>query len=53
MTGKTGEKCKQGGIYKCSIHPKNEIPLSQGETFPPCSYDGGHAATWVLVVVAK
>ena len=51
MTGKTGEKCKQSGVYRCSTHSTQEIPLSKGETFPPCR--GGnktaHAAIWKLV----
>ncbi|MEQ8926081.1 MAG: hypothetical protein RLO81_09735 [Fulvivirga sp.] len=46
---KTGEKCTQGGIYMCSIHEDNEIPISKGETFPPCPYDGGHGASWILI----
>lgn len=45
----TGQKCTQSGVYRCSKHPSNEIPLSRGETFPPCSRDGGHSATWILV----
>lgn len=49
MTGKTGEKCQKSGVYRCTRHPDNEIPLSLGETFPPCSLDGGHGATWELV----
>jgi len=49
MNGKTGEKCQESGIYKCSSHPANTIPLSKGETFPPCSWEGGHSATWIWV----
>lgn len=51
-SGNTGEKCLQSGIYKCSKHQNNTIPLSKGETFPPCSRDGGHGATWILVTAA-
>lgn len=48
--GKTGEKCQQSGVYRCNMHSSYEIPLSKGETFPPCNSGGGsHAATWVLV----
>lgn len=36
MTGKTGEKCQQSGIYYCQTYPTNTIPLAKGETFPPC-----------------
>ncbi len=46
---KTGQICPESGVYKCSKHPSNTIPLSKGETFPPCSCGGGHGATWVLV----
>ncbi|PZR06081.1 MAG: hypothetical protein DI539_24570 [Flavobacterium psychrophilum] len=52
MSGKTGEICQQSGVYKCSLHPTNEIPLSKGEKFPPCSKGGGHSATWILVRAA-
>jgi hypothetical protein len=47
-SGRTGEKCQTSGVYYCTTHPSNEIPLSKGETFPPCSLHGGHAATWIL-----
>jgi hypothetical protein len=47
---KTGQTCAQSGVYKCSDHSSNTIPLSKGETFPPCTYGGrAHSATWVLV----
>ena len=49
MSYRTGQKCPESGVYKCSIHTSNTIPLSKGETFPPCSWGGGHAATWILV----
>ncbi len=45
----TGQTCQESGVYKCSQHPTNEIPLSKNETFPPCSVGGGHSATWILV----
>jgi hypothetical protein len=47
--GRTGEKCKQSGVYKCQTHSGYEIPLSEGETFPPCNSNGSHATTWILV----
>ena len=49
MNGKTGEKCQVSGEYRCSTHSSNTIPLSKGETFPPCSWGGGHATTWIFV----
>ena len=52
MNGKTGEKCQVSGVYMCSLHPSNTIPLSKGETFPPCSWNGGHGATWIFVRAA-
>lgn len=52
MSYRTGQKCPQSGVYRCSLHPMNTIPLSKGETFPPCSYGGGHAAEWILVRLA-
>ena len=48
----TGSKCEQSGVYKCSVHPFNTIPLSKGETFPPCSVNGGHGTNWILVRTA-
>lgn len=52
MSGRTGSKCTVSGVYKCSTHPSNTIPLSKGETFPPCSVNRGHGTTWVLVMRA-
>lgn len=49
MANQTGQKCTQSGVYRCSTHSTNTIPLSKGETFPPCSRNGGHRADWVLV----
>lgn len=46
--GTTGETCQKSGVYYCVRHPKNEIPLSKGEKFPPCSLEGGHGTTWIL-----
>lgn len=48
-SGKTGEKCQQSGVYRCHTHTSNTIPLSKGETFPPCTIGGGHGTTWRLV----
>jgi hypothetical protein len=49
MSGKTGEECKESGVYRCSVHTSQTIPLAKGNRFPPCSMSGGHAATWQLV----
>lgn len=50
MTGKTGEKCQQSGVYQCITHANQTIPLSKGETFPPCKGNGtGHATTWKMI----
>ena len=49
MSGSTGQKCTKSGVYKCKTHPTNTIPLSEGETFPPCSRGEGHGTTWILV----
>ncbi len=46
----TGAICQQSAVYKCETHQRQEIPLSKGETFPPCKGDGkGHATNWILV----
>ncbi|MES2155555.1 MAG: DUF6519 domain-containing protein [bacterium] len=47
--GTTGKKNRLSGVYQCSAHPENTIPLSRGETFPPCGREGGHAARWILL----
>ncbi len=47
--GRTGQTCSTSGVYRCQSHSGNTIPLSRGEIFPPCSWGGGHATTWVLV----
>src|SRR5690606_40927757 len=47
--GMTGQQCGVSGVYRCVTHPENTIPLSEGETFPPCSVGGGHSADWALV----
>ena len=49
MSGRTGESCQESGVYKCSTHPTNTIPLAKGNKFPPCSLGGGHSTTWTLV----
>jgi len=49
MAGTTGQTCTESGVYRCSVHTSNTIPLSKGERFPPCGLGGGHSATWQLV----
>lgn len=43
---KTGEKNSESGVYKCT-NCGNTIPLSKGETFPPCGKCRG--TNWTLV----
>jgi len=50
--GRTGQTCSVSGVYRCQSHAGSTIPLSRGETFPPCSVGGGHATTWILVRTA-
>ncbi|MCC6816176.1 MAG: hypothetical protein IT267_07175 [Saprospiraceae bacterium] len=45
---RTGEKCKQTGIYYCQSHKSNEIAIAKGDTFPPCQTGGAHGTTWIL-----
>lgn len=49
MTGQTGETCQESGVYRCSRHTSQTIPLAKGNRFPPCSEGGGHGTTWQLV----
>lgn len=49
MSGQTGGTCQVSGVYKCSTHQSNTIPIAKGNRFPPCSLGGGHGTTWVLV----
>ena len=46
MSGSTGHKCEQSGIYRSNCCHER-IALSKGETFPPCT-KCRHAATWTL-----
>ena len=49
MSGRTGETCQESGVYKCSTHTAQTIPLAKGNTFPPCASGGRHSTTWILV----
>lgn len=50
VKGRTGEACAVSGVYRCESHASSTIPLSKGETFPPCRWMGGsHGTTWILV----
>ncbi len=49
VEGRTNEKCKVSGVYKCKTHPDNTIPIAIHNNFPPCSWGGGHSTTWILV----
>ena len=44
-----GQKCQVSGVYRCTTHTSNTIPLAVGTIFPPCSLGTGHGTTWVLV----
>ena len=49
MSGTTGQTCEESGVYKCTTHPSNTIPIAKGNRFPPCSLGSGHSAAWTLV----
>jgi hypothetical protein len=52
VTGRTGEKCRVSGEYAPTCTDRYEIPLAEGNTFPPCR--GVHGAvTWTLVRESK
>ncbi|MFQ6119011.1 MAG: hypothetical protein ACE5KE_03880 [Methanosarcinales archaeon] len=46
MTGKTGEKCPESGIWRCT-KCGNTIPLAKGNIFPPCARC--HNTMWTLI----
>lgn len=48
MSGRTGETCPQGGVYRCSAHPDSVVTLERGDRFPTCPEFGGHMTTWML-----
>jgi YjzC-like protein len=56
-TYKTGEKAPVSGVYRFVRHTdgtthatpaEQRIPLSKGETFPPCRSGDGKGAIWTL-----
>jgi hypothetical protein len=47
MTGTTGHKCQQSGIWGSDCSDRLQIALSKGDTFPPCGRHGGVA--WILI----
>jgi hypothetical protein len=48
MTGTTGQRCQQSGIWQGDDSHHERIALSHHEVFPPCS-DCHRAVTWTLV----
>jgi hypothetical protein len=46
----TGQYCPQSGIWISNCHNghREQIALSRGEKFPPCSHCRG-GATWTLL----
>lgn len=53
MSGTTGQHCQISGVYRCSTHTSNTIPLAVRNVFPPCSVSNGHGTTWILVQRAQ
>lgn len=47
MTGSTGHRCPQSGIWQGSDTCREQIALSYNEVFPPCKC--GRGVTWSLV----
>ena len=48
-TGKTGETCRESGVYRCRKHLAQTIMQAKKRHFPWCGEAGGHATTWELV----
>jgi cytidine deaminase len=48
MSGHTGQKCQQSGIYQATCFDRTQIALSKGDTFPPCG-QCRQAVTWHLI----
>lgn len=46
---KTGETCKESGVWKADSNPSTTIPLAKGNRFPPY---GGVAVNWILIQYA-
>lgn len=50
---KTGERNPESGVFECESCKakggKEEIPLTEGKTFPPCAKEGGIAVTWHMI----
>lgn len=45
---KTGEKCDRSGIYRGDDAHREEIALSNNETFPPCP-NCRRPVNWTLI----
>ena len=48
-TQKTGENCKESGVWKVVGTPTTTAPIAKGNKFPPYS---GKAVTWQLIQYA-
>lgn len=46
---RTGEVCKESGIWKADSYPSTTIPLAKTNIFPPYR---GKAVVWILILHA-
>lgn len=43
---RTGEKCKESGVWKSESSPSTTGPFAEGNKFPPYR---GRAVVWILI----
>jgi hypothetical protein len=48
-TAKTGEICRESGVWKVVGTPSTTAPIAKGDRMPPY---GGKAVTWTLIQLA-
>ena len=48
-TARTGEKCRESGVWEAQSSPSTTAPIAEGDTMPPYR---NAAVTWKLIAYA-
>ena len=46
---KTGNICRESGIYEAQCSHRTQVALTKGDPFPPCGGAPTHGPNWVLL----